>query len=142
MIVRVPQRTKPFFSNSDIVPNPTLCYAEVVIPYECRVIIYGDSVLLAGVQASLAGISNVQIILLDQPRIKPAENLLDYHPDAVIFDLGGAAEIPLAVFQRPDLVLIGINPETHETVVWSGKNNNAIAAVDLVDAIISNGRGV
>jgi hypothetical protein len=113
-----------------------------VIPNRRRVILFGDSVILAGIRASLSASPYLEVISLDQPQMKPAENLLDYHPDAVIFDLHGAAEIPLAAFQRLDLCFIGIDPETHEAVVWSGKHEEAIAAADLIDVIYSIGRDV
>jgi hypothetical protein len=45
-------------------------------------------------------------------------------------------DLMLSLLQRPGLLLIGINPETHEVVVWSGRQATAVVAADLEDVIL------
>ena len=48
-------------------------------------------------------------------------------------------ELLLSLFQQPGLLLIGIDPETHHALVWSGRQAAAVDAADLVQVIIGAG---
>lgn len=101
-----------------------------------RVILYGDSVILTGVQVSLSVASHLEIITLDQPSASLVQDLPALHPDAVIFDLGSLSpDFPLALLQQAGLVLIGIDPDTHQALVWSGRQAAADGAEDLIAMI-------
>lgn len=101
-----------------------------------RTIVYGDSLILEGVRAKLAGNPSLEVILLDHPLASPLEELRRLNPDVLIFDLGAVqADFPLAMLQRPDLLLIGINPETHQALVWSGRETAAVVAADLLEIV-------
>lgn len=104
-----------------------------------RIILYGDSLVLAGVQATLDKIPNLEVITLDQPLANP-DDLCELHPAAVIFDLEAIQPgALLSLFQQPRLLLIGIHPETHQTLVWSGKQAGAVVAADLISVIRQQG---
>ncbi len=106
-----------------------------------RIILYGDSVVLAGVQASLRASSHLQVITLGPPPASLADDLFAFRPNAVIFDLGSVSpDFPLVLLQQPDLVLIGIDPETHQALVWSGRQAEAVFASDLVEIVQSDNR--
>lgn len=101
-----------------------------------RTIVYGDSLILEGVRAKLAGNPSLEVILLDHPLASPLEELRHLNPDVLIFDLGMIqADFPLAMLQRPDLLLIGINPENHQALVWSGRETAAVVAADLLEIV-------
>jgi len=101
-----------------------------------RIIVYGDSVVLDGVRASLKHASQLEIISLDQPPASLAENLPDLHPQAVIFDLGSVSpDFPLALLHQANLVLIGIDPETHQALVWSERHLSEPSMQELVEII-------
>jgi hypothetical protein len=101
-----------------------------------RIIVYGDSVVLDGVRASLKRASQLEIISLDQPPASLAENLPDLHPQAVIFDLGSVSpDFPLALLHQSNLVLIGIDPETHQALVWSERHLSELSMQELVEII-------
>jgi hypothetical protein len=103
-----------------------------------RIILYGDSLILAGVQASLGASPHLEIIPLDQPLACLAKGLLDLQPDAIIFDLGSVSpDFPLALLQQANLVLIGIDPENHQALAWSGQRAAAVEAADLIEIIHS-----
>ncbi len=101
-----------------------------------RTIVYGDSLILEGVRAKLAGNPSLEVILLDHPLANPLEELRRLNPDVIIFDLDAVqADFPLAMLQQPNLLLIGINPETHQALVWSGRQAAAVAAADLIEIL-------
>jgi len=101
-----------------------------------RVILYGDSLILDGVRASLATCPGIEVLVLDQPLDKPLETLHPLCPAALIFDLEAERpEFPLALLQQPGILLVGIDPETHQVLVWSGKPAPAAATADLLAVI-------
>ncbi len=106
-----------------------------------QVVLYGDTLILAGVQASLSASPGLDVIVLDPAKGSAADMLRGLHPDAVIFDLESLAELPLALLQQPGLVqpplLIGVNPSRNEMLVLSGRPAQARSAADLVHVICS-----
>ncbi len=101
-----------------------------------KTILYGDSLILQGVRAELAGSPGLEVILLDDLLEKPLEELRALNPSVIIFDLEAIQpDFPLAMLQQPDLLLIGINPETHQALVWSGREAAAVAAADLIEIL-------
>lgn len=99
-------------------------------------ILYGDSLILEGVRAELIGNPGLEVIMLDDPLDKPLEELRRLNPSVIIFDLGVIQpDFPFAMLQHPDLLLIGINPATHQALVWSARQSAAVAAADLLKLI-------
>ena len=106
-----------------------------------QVILYGDTLILAGVQASLNASPDLEVIVLDPALDNPADRLRDLRPTAVIFDLESLADLPLAFLQQALLqeqpLLIGVNPSRNEILVLSGQAKQALRAADLVHVIRS-----
>jgi hypothetical protein len=101
-----------------------------------RVILYGNSLILDGVRASLAGSPEIEVIVLDRPLDRPLEVLHPLCPAALIFDLEAEKpDFPLALLQQPGLLLVGIDPETHQVLVWSGRQAAAVKTADLIAVI-------
>ncbi len=101
-----------------------------------RAILYGDSLILAGVQAGLSAVPNLQIITLEELPADWVAILHELHPSAVIFDLGSMQpDFPLRILLQSNLLLIGIDPETHRAVVWSRRQELAAEARDLLEII-------
>ena len=112
------------------------CYAEVMVKKSRKVIVYGDSLVLEGVCATLAGFVDIQVIPLNSPGHTLAKEILVQNPVALIFDTSaGQPDFPSVLLQQPDLLLIGIDPETHKAMVWSGRQAAAIEATDLLNVI-------
>jgi hypothetical protein len=108
-----------------------------------RVILYGDSLILDGVRATLESSPGIEVRVLDQPLDRPLEALHPLCPAALIFDLEAEEpEFPLALLQQPGLLLVGIDPETHDVLVWSGRQATAASAADLVSVIRGDGAGL
>jgi len=101
-----------------------------------RVVLYGDSLILETVGASLRKYPQFEITSLSAP-YPSARQLEAMEPDVILFDMGTPR--PEAAFSLlatcPGLQLIGIDPETHQTLVWSGRQEPAVVAADLINII-------
>jgi hypothetical protein len=106
-----------------------------------RAILYGDSLILAGVRASLEKCPGLEVVILDQLPANPLEELGAYSPAALIFDMGAIQpDLLLSLFQQPGLRLIGLDLETHQALVWSGRQAAAAVGADLIEVIHPSGR--
>jgi hypothetical protein len=101
-----------------------------------RTVLYGNSLIMAGVRADLSACPGMELIILDHPLAQPVEEFYALQPDALIFDLGAIQpDFPFCLLGLPGLLLIGLDPETHQALVWSGRRMSALSAQDLVQAI-------
>lgn len=113
-----------------------ICYAHFMSAKLRKVIVYGDSLILAGVRHRLETCPDLKIILMDQSKEEPFETILANCPAAFVFDLEAIQpDFQLSLLQLPDLLLIGIDPETHQALVWSGRQEAAVQVDDLVSII-------
>ncbi len=93
---------------------------------------------MQGVRAELAGNPSLEVIMLDDPLDRPLEQLRALDASVIVFDLGALhTDFPLAMLQHPNLLLIGINPKTHQALVWSGRQAAAVVAADLVEIVMN-----
>ncbi len=101
-----------------------------------QVILLGDSVILAGIQASLRDDLDLEIVALDKFSSQPEGENPELCPVAVIFELGStAAELPPAILHQTGLLLIGIDPEINRMLFWSGKQASGLTLQDLAQII-------
>ena len=102
-----------------------------------RVILVGNTLILRGVWASLANCPGLEVMVLDQPQQVSREQLAACCPAAVIFDMSIIQpDLLLGLFQQPGLLLVGIDSETHQALVWSGRQAAAVDAADLVQMLL------
>ena len=102
----------------------------------CKVILYGDSLVLQGARASLEACPDLEVISLPPESISLKQVITAKCPVALVFDTSAVGpDFPSSLLQQPDLLLIGIDPETHQALVWSGRQAAAIDAVDLLNVI-------
>ena len=105
-----------------------------------QVILYGDSLILQGVRAALARRPDVELHWLDPALERPLDFIRARCPAVFIFDLGAVKpDFQLALLQQPGLRLVGIEPETHQAVVWSGRHEAAVVAADLFNIVQESG---
>lgn len=82
-----------------------------------KVLLYGNSLVLAGVQATFQGYPGFETVALNQPTSQT--ELIGLNPTVVVFDMGALeAEFLLAQMQElPGLLVIGVDPESHEVLL-------------------------
>lgn len=103
-----------------------------------KVVVYGDTLLLAGLRATLAGYAALELFSLD-PSQPGAHSLKTLQPDVVIFDVTAA---PPAFFYLLDdvqagVLLLGVDSALQRVQVWSGQQTPASSVCDLVELIRS-----
>jgi len=104
------------------------------------VILYGDSVFLAGIRADLAARSRLEVLTLAPGCPDAAAFIRARQPAALLFDLS-AAQPDFAVSllrDRPDLILIGVDPSSDKLLVLSGRQEQPESAAGLVQAITAS----
>ena len=92
-----------------------------------KVLFYGNSLVLAGVQATFKGYPGFETIAVEQPTSQT--ELLVLNPTVIVFDMGTMdSEFLLAQMQEwPGLLLIGVDPETHELLL----SGQAVCSISL-----------
>ncbi len=103
-----------------------------------RILIYGNSVILGAIGASLSGSSEFEVKTLNLPQ--PGAHVLDnVKPDVLLFDLESphseAAYSLLAT--NPRLLLIGISPGVNLVKIWSGRQVRELSTQRLLELIKS-----
>jgi hypothetical protein len=104
-----------------------------------RVILYGNSVVLAAIGASLERFPAVELVSLAAPLPSAAELCL-LAADVIFFDTGSAeTHLPtlFALLQScPGLLVVGANPENAQLQLWSSGRFDAVTSADLVHLIV------
>jgi len=100
-----------------------------------QVVLYGNSLALSGVGASLEGRPGLRLVRVD-PKEAPAETLGGLEPDVVVFDLATARPDVAELWTRGRPVLpIGVDLLKHQMVVFSGETSRALTTDDLLRVI-------
>lgn len=101
--------------------------------------IYGDSLILAGMQASLGDSPGVEIVCLGEPSVDLVTTLCELKPAVLIFDLDGAwPDVPLPVLQQLNLLLIGLDANSSTALVLFGRLHRALNVSDLLQVITAH----
>jgi hypothetical protein len=92
-----------------------------------KVLVYGNSLVLAGVQASFKSYPGFEAISLDQPTTQT--ELLALDPAVVVFDMSAfESELLRAQMQElPGVLLIGVDSESHDVLL----TGQAICSISL-----------
>ncbi len=102
-----------------------------------RVAVCGDSLYMAGLAAGLG--ANPGVAILRLPAVGPAlaQALAHLSPSVIAFDLGEMpGDLAISLLRdRPDLILIGIDPSDDSTLVLSGREEQPLSAAELVRMI-------
>ena len=92
--------------------------------------VYGSSLALASIGASLQGHAELHVIGPDAT--------LGSEPDVVVFDLDASQPTALALCQaHPQSLLIGVSVESHQALVFPGDCRPLLTSDDLVRIIES-----
>ena len=100
-----------------------------------KVVLYGNSLALSGVGASLEAHPGLRLVRVDAKGAS-AEALGDLEPDVVVFDLATARPDVVELWTRDRPVLpIGVDLLKHQVVVFSGESARAATTDDLLRII-------
>lgn len=101
-----------------------------------RIVIYGNSVVVGSVGASLARARQYDVIHLPLP-VPSASELAALAPDVVVFDVdSGHAEAAFSLLETcPGLLVLGISPDGDVVRLWSRRQYRARSSRDLAALI-------
>jgi hypothetical protein len=107
---------------------------------QTRVLLSGDTLVLAGVRASLEASRAFEVIALNASHADEQE-INHLCPDVIIFDMGSVQpQFPYNLIQqRSTLLLIGIDPDRSEVLLWSRRQLRELSARGLVEVICKEG---
>jgi hypothetical protein len=102
-----------------------------------RVVLYGNTLVLAAVGRTLSTHRGLRIISLDPSQATALGDLDSLRPCTLILDLTEVTpERAVGLVQgRPDLMLIGLEPSGEGLLVLSGEQARALTTDDLVRLI-------
>jgi len=99
------------------------------------VVLFGNSLALSGVGASLEANPGLRIVRVDEVDASAAA-LREPEPDVVVFDLATAQPDVLALWRRhPQVLPIGVDLLTQQAVVFSRQSARALTTDDLLRVI-------
>ena len=111
------------------------------------VVLYGNSLFMAGVEASLRGRHGLDVVRIDTTLPDAVQRLDALRPDVVIFDLT-APDSPLALrpspfaisflSEHPGISLIGLDLNCNAMTVFSSQQHTVLTANDLAQVIQKN----
>jgi len=109
---------------------------------QLKVVLIGDSLLIAGVEVSLREQPGMDVIRVDIALPDAGQRLGRLQPDVLIFDLAASqspfsdSNFPASILQEhPGMSLIGIDPSSNNVLVLSGEERTVMAANDLAHVI-------
>lgn len=102
------------------------------------ILLYGNSVILGSIEASLRRISQFEVTTLASPQLE-AQQIDKVKPDLVFFDLEGAhTEAVFSLLKAyPTLLLVGVSPGANLVRVWHSQQRQGISMQDLIELINS-----
>lgn len=103
-------------------------------------VLYGNSVFLAGIKAELERATTLELLTIESGRQDALELTCRRQPRAVLFDLGtGPLDFVVSLLRgQPGVLLIGVDPSSNEMlVVWS-RSTQARNMHDLVQLILED----
>jgi hypothetical protein len=101
-----------------------------------RIFLYGNSVILGSIGASLRRCSQFDVTMLATP-LQEALSFDTLKPDILLFDLEApyAEDVFFLMKTNPALLLIGISPGTNIVQVWRSQQMHEISMQDLIELI-------
>ena len=106
------------------------------------VVLYGNSLFLAGIRAELVGHADFELLTVAADYPDAVGLIRELGAAAVVFDLAAAQpDFSVALLQdRPGLILIGVDPSSDQVLVLSGRQEQPASAAGLLQALAVRGR--
>ncbi|MFO7631875.1 MAG: hypothetical protein R6W76_05000 [Caldilinea sp.] len=101
-----------------------------------KVVLYGDTLVLAGLQASLAAYAGLEVLCLADS-LADEQDFSTLRPDVVIVDAAVIPSPPLRLLNNlpPDFLLVSVDVAANRVQVWSSRQLSAVSTHDLVALI-------
>ena len=108
------------------------------------VVLYGNSLALSSIGASLRESAGLKVLPLDAILPDATEQLSSLHPDVVIFDLITAQpDFDVALWKaRLDVLLIGVDMRAGKALVLSVQPTRVLTTDDLLQVIEGHASGL
>ncbi len=102
-----------------------------------QVAVYGTSLNMAVIAASLKADATLRVVSVDFKSPTARQTLDELDLTAVVFDLSDPAQgLNLGLMcDRPNLLLIGVDPSKGEIRVFSSRSAQALSISDLINVI-------
>lgn len=100
-----------------------------------RVLLYGNSVILGTIAASLSRSSEYDVVTVRLPHDK--SRVAAFRPDILFFDSDTTRSEEVVIFLQvnPAMLLIGLSPEANQVKVWSIRELREASIKDLIRLI-------
>ena len=98
-----------------------------------RVVVYGNSLHMAGIAASLKANQSLEVVCVDPHSPTARQTLSELNPAVIVFDLcdpPACLELTL-LCEKPGVLLIGVDPARDEILVLSGRLQKALSVSHL-----------
>jgi hypothetical protein len=107
------------------------------MPPSRRVVLYGNSIALAGIAVNCSNHPGLEIVMIDGGDPAAARRLKELATDVVIFDLAESRpDLTIALLrERPGLLLLGVDPSRNDMLVLSGHPERALSMEDLLQVV-------
>ncbi len=105
-----------------------------------RICVYGNSLILATLGASLRRVCQFEVTALVEP-FPNATELIALEPDVILFDLQAARpEAAFALLESQlGLLLVGVSPDKNVVRIWSGRQLSELSTQDLMRVLSDRG---
>jgi hypothetical protein len=102
------------------------------------VVLYGNSVFLAGIKAELERDTTLELLTIETGHPDALKLIRQRQPRVVLFDLGtGQLDCVVSLLRgQPGLLLIGVDPSSDEMLVLSSHPALALSMQDLMQLIL------
>ncbi len=102
-----------------------------------RVAVYGNSLYMTSLAASLKANPGLDVVRILTNSPTSPQYLDELAPAVVAFDLGEMpGDLAIALLRdRPELILIGVDPSSDRMLVLSGRQEQPMSAAELVQVI-------
>jgi len=99
------------------------------------VVLYGNSVFLAGIKAEFEREPGLELIVLDAGSPQAVASIREHQPRALLFDMAeGQPDFALALLrEQPGLLLIGVDPASVALLVLSNQPTQVMNLADLIE---------
>jgi hypothetical protein len=100
-------------------------------------VLYGDSVFLAGLKAALSQYDALEPIMIESGRPGSSGHIQALNPAAVLFDRSAAPPdfVLRLLCERPSMLVIGVDACSDEIVILSLRKEHVSSIAELVNAI-------